>query len=160
MAYGALRVGCVVYGIGVAPSTVVTAFDTGSGGIGTYTVSPPQTIAREPMAAGQKTAMQPTEVTIQLDVHGPDSSDNAARISTLFRDIYAVDFIQAINPAISPFYADDPKQIPFVNDQNQYEWRWVVDARMQVNETISEIPQQFADQLSVGLIEVDSTYPA
>ena len=42
--FGAIVVGAPVYGDGVLPGTRITAFLTGTGGIGTYTVTPSQTV--------------------------------------------------------------------------------------------------------------------
>jgi hypothetical protein len=39
---GALAIGSVIAGSGITVGTVVTALQTGSGGLGTYTVSPTQ----------------------------------------------------------------------------------------------------------------------
>lgn len=160
VAFGALSVNRQLFGAGITSGTKVTALGTGHGGVGTYTVDPPQTVSSERMACGAETILQPTQVTVQLDVHGPNSADNAQTISTLFRDIYATTFFAASGVELSPFYADDPKQMPFVNENQQVENRWVVDAVMQANQTISDLPQQFADQLEVGVIEVDAAYPA
>ena len=44
MAQGSISVGAAVAGAGVAAGTTVTALGTGSGGVGTYTVSPSQTV--------------------------------------------------------------------------------------------------------------------
>jgi hypothetical protein len=109
------------------------------------------------VADGTQTILQPTKVTVQLDVHGPNSADNAQTISTLFRDAYAARFFAT--SGVSPFYADDPKQMPFTNEQQQVENRWVVDAVMQANQVIDGIPQEFADQLDVSVIDVQATYP-
>ena len=49
---GTLVVGQTVTGVGVAPGTVITALGTGTGGDGTYTVSPAQTAASGSMFAG------------------------------------------------------------------------------------------------------------
>ena len=54
---------------------------------------------------------------------------------------------------LTPLYCDDPKQVPFTNDQDQYETRFVVHAHMQVNQSLG-LPQQFADQLDATLIAV------
>lgn len=43
--YGSLAVGQVITGVGIASGTTITALGTGTGGVGTYTVSPNQTIA-------------------------------------------------------------------------------------------------------------------
>ena len=45
-----------------------------------------------------------------------------------------------------------------INDQQQYEWRWVVEAMLQANQVVS-VPQQFADQVTVEIISVDASYP-
>jgi hypothetical protein len=105
--------------------------------------------------------LQPVEYTVQLDVHGPNGADNAFRISTVFRDEYATTAFASYDTGgdLQPLYADDPKQIPFVNDQDQVETRWVLEACLQANQAVVNIPQQFFDQVQVGLIEVDSHYP-
>jgi hypothetical protein len=59
---------------------------------------------------------------------------------------------------VAPLHADDPRQMPFINDQSQYEWRWIIEACLQANQVVIS-PQQFADALEIGLIEVDSHYP-
>lgn len=106
------------------------------------------------------TFMQPTHYTIQLDVHGPFSMDNSAIISTMFRDQYAMDaFAAAGQGDIVPLYADDPRQSPFMNAEDQYENRWIVEANIQVNQLISSVPQQSADVLEINLIEVETLPP-
>lgn len=111
-------------------------------------------------ALGPNTAityMQPTHFTIQLDVHGPFSMDNAQIISTLFRDQYAVDAFATANQGdIVPLYADDPRQVPFMNAEDQYENRWIIEANIQVNQLVSSVPQQSANTLQVGLIDTDT----
>ncbi len=49
VASGALAVGQTITADGVLPGTKITALGTGTGGIGTYTVSQPQTVASETM---------------------------------------------------------------------------------------------------------------
>lgn len=160
VAFGTIAVGQTVFGEGVTDGTAITALGTGTGGIGTYTMNNSQTVASEKMASGTEAIRQPTQITMQLDVHGPNASDNAQTISTLFRDERATSFFAASGYDVAPFYADDPKQIPFVNGEDQYEFRYIVDAVMQANQTVSNLAQQFADQINVGLIEVDAAYPA
>jgi hypothetical protein len=48
--------------------------------------------------------------------------------------------------------------MPFTNAENQSEWRWVLDAELQVNQVIS-VPQQYADAVTPTLISVDAVYP-
>ena len=50
--YGVIQVGQTLVGVGVASGTTVSAYVTGTGGAGTYTVSPTQTVASEQMQTG------------------------------------------------------------------------------------------------------------
>jgi len=154
---GVIAIGQTLFGAGITAGTTITALGTGTGGVGTYTVSLSQSVASEAMASGTEAILQPTQVTIQLDVHGPNSADNSQTIATLFRDAYATSFFAGTG--VTPFYADDPKQMPFINDQQQVENRWVVDVVMQSNASIENLPQQFADELTPTVIDVEATYP-
>jgi len=49
IASGVLAVGQLIAGAGVAPSTIITAFGTGTGGNGTYTISGSQSVSSEAM---------------------------------------------------------------------------------------------------------------
>lgn len=116
-------------------------------------------VVTPPPALGSNTVAQPMQMTVQIDVHGPASGDNAQIVSTLFRDAFATDYFDANFPGISPLYAEDPRQTPFHNGEQQIEWRWSVDVYLQVDATVSGIPQAFADSLHVNVISVDETYP-
>lgn len=160
MQFGAIAVGNVVFGVNIAANTIITGMGTGSGGVGTYTASQVQALASGLLAAGVEHLSQATEVTFQIDVHGPNSSDAAQTISTMFRDDVATNFFQANGfTGISPLYADDPRQVPFVNAEQQFENRWIVDAVMQVDQVMTA-PQQFAAAVSVGLIDAQQEYSA
>lgn len=149
-----------LFGTGVMSGTNIIKQLSGSvGAVGTYQLSQSQTVTLGVMAAGVEAILQPTKVLIQCDVHGPNSGDNAQIISTLFRDDYAVEAFEGLNLGdITPLYADDPKQVPFLNAEQQYEDRWVVEAFLQVNAVVT-VPQQFADEVDVGLVDVDVVYP-
>jgi hypothetical protein len=147
-----------VFGPSVGVGTVITAFGSGTGGTGTYTVAPAQTIPSGPMAAGTSSNLQMTRFTVQLDVHGPASGDNAQIISTLFRDQYAVDAFAAANPAIAPLYTSDPRQLAFDNAEMQFETRYSIDLELQINPTV-QVPVQFAGTLSVTPYPVDILQP-
>jgi hypothetical protein len=155
---GTLAVGQVISGTTVAVGTTITALGTGTGGAGTYAISPSQTVASQIMAAGTQMLMQPTKVTIQLDVHGPNSADNTQIISTTWRDEYAVDQFATSGFDVTPLYASEPQQVPFINAEQQFENRWTIDVVMQANQVVT-VPQQFASALKAELIEVDATYP-
>ena len=107
-----------------------------------------------PQVPASTTSRQSTQVTVQLDVHGPNSSDNAQIISTLLRSSLSPDVFKASGFDVTPLYADDPKQTPFVNAEGQYEYRWTVDAVVQANQVVTtQIPAtapQFATQISIS----------
>jgi len=110
-------------------------------------------------ANDEKDVTTSSTVRVQMDVHGPNSAANSATIVALFRDEYAYDFFYAANPSIAPLHADDAMQTPFENDQTQVEFRWIIDATLECTSEIA-VPQLSADELSAGLIPVNTTYPA
>ena len=150
---GAPAIGQILYGAGVAVGTQIVA---GSGV--TWTVSPAQTVASTTIQAGTAAYGQPTEFTAQIDVHGPGCGDIAETVATLFRSPYACDFMAGSGYAIQPLYASDPAQLPFINGEQQYEERYTIDLRMQAD-IINPVAQQYLDQLSTDLINVDAAYP-
>jgi hypothetical protein len=162
---GVISAGAKVFGVGVAANTVISAQISGTppGGIGTYTVAPTQTVSSETLSCGAKSLTQNTEISVQLDFHSADvgdSADLAQTVSTLFRDEFATrQFANQIpNYGVTPLYSEDPRQVPFINENQAYETRWIVEALLQVNAAIS-VPQQFADSAVVDLVEVDAVYP-
>lgn len=101
---------------------------------------------------------QKTQVGAQVDIHGPDSADNSQIFTTLFRDFYGVQFFEDLGYGVVPLYCDDAKQMPFINGEEQYEYRWVMGAQMQVNPLVT-LPQEFFNTINIQLIEVDANYP-
>lgn len=98
------------------------------------------------------------EARIQIDVHGPSSGDTATIIAALWRSPYACDQFTASGSAIQPLYCEEPRQIAFEDEAQQVEERWIVDAAMQINPNIL-LSQDFANTLTIGLIDVDASYP-
>jgi hypothetical protein len=157
--------GSVLFGVGVTPGTRVVTQLTGTlGGVGDYQVDSELALpASQTFAAGFKVIEIASEVTVQLDFHSAKyaSSSAAQAFSAAFRDGYGVSFFSALDAPlnrITPLYADDPQMRAFINAETNYEWRWVLDARFQVNQTIA-VPQEFYDALTVELIDVDAVYP-
>jgi hypothetical protein len=155
---GTVSTGLELSANGITAGTSITELGTGTGGVGTYIVSTTQTLGSTTIQAGKQSLMQPIEVTLQLDVHGPASADNAQIISTLFRDAYGVDSFAAISAVIGsvdlvPLYCEDPKQMPFLNAEQQYEERWIIQVAMQANPEV-EVPQQFAGSVDVPITSV------
>lgn len=151
---GSLNVGSPVYAPGILPGTVVTGTIGTVGGTGPFTIAPPQTLPTGTMAAGQNTYLQPTTIVYQCDVHSPDdgrAADMAQTISTMFRDQYAVSFFNAQPYDVWPIDADNPRQAPFVNKEDQYETRYILEVKLQANQVISGIGQEAFDIVNVKL---------
>jgi len=162
---GALAAGAIVSGAGVTPAAINMQISGAPGGSGTYQLAGAgQTVGSTAMASGQKTVAQDTEVIFQIDFHSPtllDASDMAQTVSTLFRDEFATTFFASLDAPLNlvvPLHADDPKQIPFINDSNQYETRWVLDAHLEVAQAVT-VQEQFADSTTLKIIDVDAAYP-
>ena len=129
-----------------------------------------------PDAPCAKDVLQPVKLTVQLDIHGPAGADHTQVITALFRDEYAVDRFAASGFDMAPLYTSEPRQIPFLNGEQQVEALWSVDLVMQVNSLVT-VPQDFAQSLEIGtagnpvtatttevqpwngLREVDQTFP-
>ena len=89
------------------------------------------------------------QLDIQLDIHGPQSADNATLVALLFRDGYASYYLASYG--VQPLYSSDPRQAPFVNGAGQYENRWTMMLSLQGNPVVST-PQQFAGIASVTIV--------
>jgi hypothetical protein len=160
LSHGLIVPGTFLYGVNVADNTVIQSQLTGApGGTGTYQISVSQTVAQEILSSGYRQFTQTAKATVQLDFHSADFSagDMAQTLSTAFRSEYGTSFFAGIASGITPLYADDPKERPFINAENQYEWRWGLDACMQVDQVIA-VGQQFMDSVKIARIAVDAFF--
>lgn len=140
------------------PSTVIQSQIEGApGGVGQYTVLPSQAVVQERMFGGVRADLAGTKWTVQLDVHGPNSMNNARTIDTLFFSEVATDFFSATGLPVAPLYSSDPHQAPFVNAEQSVEYRWVIDVCLEIGVVVST-PQQFADEVVVKTIEAAVVY--
>ena len=112
-----------------------------------------------PVVPGTLSMLMPAQVTIQIDVHGPLAHDNATTIMALLRSTYAVTAFQAVGFDVTPLNTSDPHQVPFLNEGQQTEIRWVIDAVLQCNPVLT-VAQQFGAAAVVKPVSVDAAYPA
>lgn len=101
---------------------------------------------------GARDTTRSTRVEFEVNLYGPDSTDNAQIFATLFRDLYGCD--QMKPTGMQPLWCDDGRQLPLVDGERQYEQRWMVRASLQANPTVSTT-QQFADSVAVTIVEAD-----
>jgi len=115
-----------------------------------------------PMSAGIEEGV---ELRLQIDCYGPSSCDWANMLSATLRDEYGCTQLATLAAAMTPpftlqpLYADDAAMVPLVDGEEQYEERWMVDARFQIN-PVTTTPQEYADVLNLLLINVEERYPA
>jgi hypothetical protein len=110
-----------------------------------------------PATAGATSLLASTEVVVQIEVHGPNSANTVNILNALSRSIVMTEAFEAMTPDMQVLYADDPHQAPFENEQQQTEWRWIVDFHFQVNNLVT-VAQDFFDKAVVKLISVDAAY--
>lgn len=108
-----------------------------------------------PLPGGDTTTEQGTQVHVQMDFYGPQSSEWAVAASMLWRDEYGCNILQ---PQAVPLYSDDARMVPLVTGEEQYLERYAITVMLQWN-PVTVTDQQFADALDVTLIDVDASYP-
>lgn len=154
--------GAAVSGPAVAAGTSVVSQTSGSpGGAGVYVVTPSQSVPDATLQAGQLQVTGMFELAVQLGFHAANntSADMAQAVAQMLRDPYGVAFITGQNAAVTALFASAPRMVPFINAEEQFEWRWVVEAILQANITITGLGQQFSTSADLTLIDVDILPP-
>src|SRR5574337_877886 len=101
---------------------------------------------------GTQNVMRPTRLDVQIDCYGSTAFDRATIISTMLRSEYACNSFAASGFDVQPLYADDPKQLPFINGEDQYEQRFTFAAALQFNPVVT-VPQDFATALNFAAVK-------
>ena len=98
------------------------------------------------------------QLTFQVDVHGPNSADNTMLISTYFRSDYGIQLFKSSNAYVEPLYCSDPRQIPFINSEQQVETRWSIDVIMDsIPSAQIVVTNYFAGTLNVNVTPANTT---
>jgi len=150
----AILAGYDLYGPGVALGSLVTAILPTPG---TYTVAPAQSLpAGSKLYAGRHTMQVSQDLVFQADVHGPNSDINAQILATTWRDDAGCELLAAAASPneLQPLYAEEPRQLPFINAESQFETRWSVDLHVQANIEVS-LGQEFMEAVHLGMFPVD-----
>lgn len=100
-----------------------------------------------------RAVLQPTTVSIQVDIFGPNSAANVQVVSTLARDMFSYDNLRAQGVDAAILFASEPRQMAWIGGDQQYEDRWEVDLSVQANMVI-EVPQDFADHAAITPVNV------
>lgn len=104
---------------------------------------------------GSAGKQQAKDWRVQLDIYGDNAADMAAMLATVFRADVPFDWLAEHGYAVRPLYAEDPRNMAFINDAMNYESRWMLEVHLQANPTTT-LPQDFAQSLHIGLVEVDT----
>lgn len=78
---------------------------------------------------GNVTSQQDVQATVQLDFFGDNADWRSRQLTTLWRSTHATDALTSCQP----LFANTPRQIEYVNEQNLYESRFVVEIALQYN---------------------------
>ncbi|WP_025827524.1 phage neck terminator protein [Acetobacter okinawensis] len=106
-----------------------------------------------------RTLTEQVQVTMQINLFGPASSNQMQVVTALWRDMQAVDFFRSLGVPIAPLTTSTTRQLGFETGERQYDDLWTVDLTMQVTLT-THLPQQFATSIPINLVEVVTAYPA
>lgn len=66
---------------------------------------------------------------MQLDFYGEQAFDRVTKCATMWRSQYTTNKLQTIQP----LYANNPRNMEFVNEQDQYEKRFLLEIALQYN---------------------------
>lgn len=109
------------------------------------------------LGAYQRTVTQNEQMSVLISCYGAGSADLSKILNTLFRDTYATEYFAGTGFDITPLYAGEVMQAPFVNDANQYEDQYTFEIELQVKPVIV-VPLQSCNMLTVGTQSVDAYY--
>lgn len=145
-------------GLILANTTIIAQLSGSTGGTGTYSVTNVQTLGAETLYASTSDALVSMEWTVQLDLHGPNATNNAVIVEGMFRSAYGTSAFSASGYDIQPLYCDEGRQQAWIGGEQQFEDNWTLDLRMQINPVL-RAAQDFASTLALNIIEVDASYP-
>ncbi|MFS8371315.1 phage neck terminator protein [Acetobacter indonesiensis] len=105
-----------------------------------------------------RVVVEQTRIAIQISAFGKGSGNLIQSVLMLWRDMNAVDYFKSSGFPIAPLHTSDIRQLGFINAEKNYEDCWSVDLILQANIT-TQVPQQYANKLTIDTLEVDTTYP-
>jgi hypothetical protein len=92
---------------------------------------------------------------MQIDCYGDQAGENAQLISKMFKTNYACLALASSGVDMAPLYATEPRNLQFINGEQQYERRFSFELVGQYNPIIS-VPLEFANELVINAESVES----
>ncbi len=98
-----------------------------------------------------------SEWIVQVDFYGPAAEDWAKAAAILFRSSDACTYFQAKVDGLAPLYEEDPRQVPLLDGEHQFERRLSLSLHFNYTPVV-QVPQDFADTLDAGTVSVEATF--
>nr|WP_174506079.1 hypothetical protein [Acinetobacter sp. Marseille-Q1620] len=81
------------------------------------------------------------QATLQLDFYGDQAQSRASKVALLWKNQYSTSRLRHCQP----LYGKEPQNMNFINEQSNYETRWMLELVLQYNPETS-FEQTFLDQ--------------
>jgi hypothetical protein len=119
----------------------------------------PSVVASDPSTQPQSNAItQAVRYQIQVDAYGPTSGDLIQTLWGVLQAPDAFDFFAAQTiKGVYPLYADNPRQHALVDEEDEFEVRWMMDVSLQFNPTLTSAVQT-ASTATVSIVNVEAAY--
>ena len=98
--------------------------------------------------SGKAVVQQSVEITMQIDFYGEQAGDRARKLSTLWKNAYTTEALTKCQP----LHSKNPQQMTFVNEQSQYEPRWMLEVTLQYNPEFEHDQTYTTDMPEINLI--------
>lgn len=95
---------------------------------------------------GEAYVQNSVQATLQLDFYGEESQARSRVVANLWRNFYATDRLTVCQP----LRARDPRHLPYINDSNLYEDRYMLELTLQYNPEITH-KQDFVDSFDIQI---------
>ena len=87
------------------------------------------------------------EVRMQLDFYGKLAQGRARMIAALWKNMYSTESMDVCQPL---YIASGPNRMPYINDSNQYEDRYMLDLALQYNPSVQHA-QDFVTDTEISI---------
>lgn len=98
--------------------------------------------------SGESTIQESRQYMMQLDFYGGDAFNRANKVAVMWRSAFSTNTLKAV----SPLYANNVQNLSHVNEQDQYEKRFLLEIALQYNPHYTYTEQSDTDiNVSVNL---------
>ncbi|WP_432784680.1 hypothetical protein AAEX37_01957 [Oligella sp. MSHR50489EDL] len=94
---------------------------------------------------------QAREATVQLDFYGSLAQTRSQKIALLWKTSYSLRELKKC----APLYTKEPRRIPIVNEQNNYEDRWSLDCLLQYDPEVEHEQDYITEPPTISLTNLN-----